>query len=144
MMDKKFIDNSDDQLENLPLHDIQGLVEVNDHSLVIFIAVVLLALFLTLAVLYFIWKYFSKRRKTDIRKEAYEALSSVDLDNVKHAAYEITRLGLIFKDDSERLSSKYYSLTQKLDKYKYKKSVDDKLDQDTVSYYKIFLDMIEV
>lgn len=144
MMDKKFMDNSDDQLANLPLHDIQGLVEVNDHSLIIFIALVALTLFLTLAALYFIWSYFAKRKKINSRKEAYESLKNVDLNDVKHAAYEITRLGLVFKDDSERLNSKYYSLIEKLDQYKYRKSVDKKLDSEALSYYKIFLDMIEV
>ena len=144
MIDDKFTNNSDKQLENLPLHDIQGLVEVSDHSLLMFIALVVVTLFLVVSVLYFTWSYFSKRKRENRRKDAYKKLKNIDFSDVKQAAYEITRLGLIFKDDSERIANKYYTLLEKLESYKYRKTIDKNFDQESIAYYKNFLEMIEV
>jgi len=144
MISDKFTNNSDKQLDNLPLHDIQGLVEVNDHSLLMFIALVLVVLFLVAAALYFAWQYFSKRKKENIRKDAYKKLKNIDFSDVKKAAYEITRLGHVFKDDSERVANKYYTLVEKLESYKYRKNIDKNFNQESIAYYKNFLEMIEV
>ena len=144
MISDKFTNNSDKQLDNLPLHDIQGLVEVNDHSLLMLIVLGGVLLFLVLSGLYFAWQYFSKRKRENIRKEAYKKLKNIDFSDVKKAAYEITRLGLIFKDDSERVANKYYALIDKLESYKYRKNIDKNFDQESIAYYKNFLEMIEV
>jgi len=144
MISDKFTNNSDKQLDNLPLHDIQALVEVNDHSLLMFIALVIVVLFIVAAALYFTWQYFSKRKKENIRKDAYKKLKNIDFSDVKKAAYEITRLGFVFKDDSERVANKYNTLVEKLESYKYRKNIDKNFNQESIAYYKNFLEMIEV
>jgi len=144
MIDDKFTNNSDKQLDSLPLHDIQGLVEVNDHSLLMLIVLVLVTSFLLISALYFLWKYFSKRKRENLRKKAYKELKNIDFSDVKKAAYDITRLGYIFKDDSDRVANKYYSLVEKLESYKYRKNIDKNFDQESIAYYKNFIEMIEV
>jgi len=129
-------------MQNIPIHDIQPLVQVEDHSLYFFIALVLLGLFLVVTALYFLIQFLKNRKKENMRKEAYKALQTVNFDEAKKAAYEITRLALIFKDDSPQIEQKYETLVSMLDKYKYRKKIAPALDDEVKSYYHIFIEMI--
>ena len=61
----------------------------------------------------------------------------------KRAAYAITEYGRIFAEDSERLNETYANLISRLEVYKYKKVVTA-IDDESRSYYKIYLEMIDV
>jgi len=138
MPDNKIMNSGRD----IPIHDIQPLVQVEDHSLYFFIALVVLVLFLVIAAGYFFIKFIKNRKKENLRKKAYEALVAVNLNDAKKAAYEITRLALVFKDDSSQIEQKYETLLSMLDKYKYRKTIDEALDDEVKSYYHIFVEMI--
>jgi signal transduction histidine kinase len=133
----------DKQSFDIPLHDIKPLVDVPDNSFTIFIAVVILGVILLAVVIYFLYKYFSKAKKINQRKVNFEALSNIDFSDPKKAAYEITKYGLIFENDSERVYEAYHNLNTKLTSYKYKKEVEN-IDEETLGYYNILLGMIDV
>jgi hypothetical protein len=51
--------------------------------------------------------------------------------------------GRAFADDSQRLREAYDNLVARLERYKYKKRVGP-IDDESRSYYKIYLEMIDV
>ncbi len=128
---------------DIPLHDIKPLVEISDHSLMIFIGLISIGLIIIIALLYLLWRYIKERRQVNYRRECYKSLEAVALSKPKTAAYAITRYGLCFADDSPRLKEAYLHLTSRLFSYKYKKEVGG-IDQETIGFYRIYLEMIDV
>jgi hypothetical protein len=128
---------------DIPLHDIKPLVEVNDHTFVMFALLVGVGALLLLGVLYLLWRFWRHRRRANVRRETFARLESVDFSDSKKAAYAITRDGLLFAGDSPRCSEAYEALVARLAPYKYKKRVDA-IDEETVSYYEIYVGMIDV
>ncbi len=133
----------DTQSFDIPIHDIKPLVEVPDNSFAIFITVVVLGVILLAVVIYFLYRHFLKAKKINLRKVNFEALKNIDFTEPKKAAYEITKYGLIFENDSERIYEAYHNLNSKLTPYKYKKEVQN-IDEETLGYYNILLGMIDV
>jgi hypothetical protein len=128
---------------DIPLHDIKPLVEVNDHTFVMFAILVAAAAVLLLGALYLLWRFWRHRRRANIRRETFARLESVDFSDAKRAAYAITREGLLFAGDSVRCREAYDALVARLAPYKYRKRVDA-IDEETVSYYHIYVGMIDV
>jgi len=91
------------------LRDIKGLMDINDYSLYIFIALVIGLLIL----LYVLVKYIVKflRKNTPI-KIAKKKLKAVDLNDTKQSAYTITKYAPFINQEED------FSY---LEKYKYKK-----------------------
>ena len=112
------------QTQEIPLHDIKGLVEVQEYSLYYFSALVFIGVLLLLGVLYLLYKYLQNKKKFNLRKEHQRLLHEIDFSDAKKAAYEITQLGSTFKDDSERHQRAYELLVEDLEAYKYKKEVE--------------------
>ncbi len=128
---------------DIPLHDIKPLMEVPDSSLTIFSVFVLIGAVLLLGGLYLLYRFMQSRKSVNYRKIHYKALKKVDFRDPKQAAYAITEHGRIFADDSERLNEAYNNLVSRLEEYKYKKVVET-IDDESRSYYKIYLGMIDV
>ena len=128
---------------DIPLHDIQPLMEVPDSSFAFLVIVVLVVVVLISSVLYLLFGYFKKQKKINIRKEHFKALKKVDFKDPKKAAYQITFYGRLFSDDSERMHEAYNNMVDYLEDYKYKKSVAP-INDESRSYYKIYLEMIDV
>ncbi|MEN8146442.1 MAG: hypothetical protein ABFR02_02345 [Campylobacterota bacterium] len=128
---------------DIPLHDIKPLMEVPDSSLTIFSVLVLITALLLLGGLYLLFRFLQSQKTVNHRKIHYKALKKVDFRDPKQAAYAITEYGRIFADDSERLSEAYNNLVARLEEYKYKKVVET-IDDESRSYYKIYLGMIDV
>jgi len=92
------------------LRDIKGLIPVEDYSLYVFIAIVIVSLVL----LYFIIKkIINYKRVVSPIKRAKKELKNLDLSDSKMAAYRLTKYGKILKDED----------FEYLEKYKYKKDV---------------------
>ena len=66
-----------------------------------------------------------------------------DLKDTKNAAYNVTLYGLTFKDDSPRHAEMYQNLSQRLEAYKYKKSVEN-FDDEVLAYIDVYKGMIDV
>jgi len=128
---------------DIPLHDIKPLMEVPDSSFVILGTLLAFAALLLSGALYLLYRFAKKRRQINIRKLRYEALVNIDFDDPKRAAYAITEYGRTFAGDSDRLREAYANLVGRLAQYKYKRRVEP-IDEESRSYYKIYLGMIDV
>jgi hypothetical protein len=129
-------------MKDIPLHDIKPLVEVPDNSLMI--ATVIAALVLTLIfvpLMIWAWKKFKKAKEINLRKVYVQKIHNIDTDNAKQAAYEISEYARhIVSTDKEK--SLLQDLDSRLSQYKYKKSVE-KLDEETLSHFRVFLEVID-
>ncbi len=128
---------------DIPLHDIKPLMDVPDSSLTLFIVLVVIVTVLFAGGLYLLYRFIKNRKIVNKRKTHYNALIRVDLTEPKKAAYSITEHGRAFADDSPRLKEAYANLVSRLEIYKYKKVVSP-IDEESRSYYKIYLGMIDV
>ncbi len=128
---------------DIPLHDIKPLVEITDYSFTLFVAVVATATVLLVGTAVLLWRLWRRRREASARLDAFRALEAVDFSDPKRAAYTITKAGFPFADDSTRCREAYDALVDRLAPYKYRKAVDP-IDDETRSYYAIYLGMIDV
>ncbi len=128
---------------DIPLHDIKPLMDVPDSSLTLFIVLVVIVTVLFAGGLYLLYRFIKNRKIVNKRKTHYNALIRVDLTEPKKAAYSITEHGRAFADDSPRLKEAYANLVSRLEIYKYKKVVSP-IDEESRSYYEIYLGMIDV
>lgn len=128
-------------MNELKLHDIKDIVEIPDISIFIFIALVLLALFIILAFSIFIIKKI-KNKKTNERKTYFNILENVNYDDAKEASYTITKaLRFLAKNDREiKLANE---IIEDLEQYKYKKNVND-IDTIIKSKLSTFMDSVDV
>ena len=128
---------------DIPLHDIKPLMEVPDSSFTLFMIVLLIVVVLLFGALYLLYRFIQSQKTVNYRKIHYQALKKIDFKDPKRAAYAITEHGRIFAEDSERLNETYVNLVSRLEVYKYQKVVA-KIDDESRSYYKIYLGMIDV
>ncbi len=128
---------------DIPLHDIKPLVEIEDYSFWMLNGLIIAGVLLLAALLFLLWRYLKERHRYNHRKVCFKALESVSFANSKVAAYAVSRHGLCFADDSDRVKEAYYNLVSKLEPYKYKKEVE-KIDDEVISYYHIYIGMIDV
>jgi hypothetical protein len=127
----------------IPLHDIKPLLEIQDYSFYYFLALMIVGGLILLALLYLLYRYFVQRNRRNIKKEHYKILKGINLAETKKAAYLLTQYGATFKDDSPRHLKTYNEMVEKLERYKYKKSVDA-FDGETRRVIELFRGMIDV
>ena len=137
------MDHTTPKAVDIPLHDIKGLVEVPDYSLYYFIAVVGVGIVLVVLVLYLLLRYLKQRKKHNIRKEHLEAIRAIDMENTKQAAYDLTRFGLTFRNDSPRHEKHYELMVHHLEPFKYKKEVGE-FDSETLRHIHNYEEMLDV
>jgi hypothetical protein len=131
------------QTTAIPLHDIKPLLEIQDYSLYYFIAIVTVGSIILLGILYLVYRWYKMKKRFNVRAEHYKRMRNVDFRDAKKAAYELTKYGATFQNDSERHYRAYENMLEKLEKYKYKKSVEN-FDEDTKHYIELFEGMIDV
>ena len=127
----------------IPLHDIKPLLEIHEYSLYYFIGVSTIVAIIALGGLFLLYKHFHNKKKFNIRREDLKKLNEIDLNDTKTAAYALSEYGATFKDDSERNHKTYHDLFDALEKYKYKKSVDE-FDDDTLRIIELYRGMLDV
>ena len=128
---------------DIPLHDIKPLMEVPDSSLTFLLLGLVVMTLLVAGGGYLFYKHLRERKQVNLRKEHYRALKDVDFTSPKKAAYQITEHGRFFAEDSQRLKETYENLVERLESYKYRLEVAP-IDDESRSYYKIYLEMIDV
>ena len=128
-------------MRDIPLHDIKPLVEVPDNSLLYagIIAFVLLLVMIFIGV--WLYRRFTQAKAEDLRKSYLKKLHTVDTENAKQAAYEISAYGRLLAQ-SERAKEMLENLDKRLGKYKSKKEVEA-LDEETLGYYRLFLEVLD-
>ena len=128
---------------DIPIHDIRPLLEVNDNSLYILILFVIIAMAMLIGVIFLV-RYFIRKKEQNQRIVQFKQLESIDFSNPKEAAYTISEYGRFFRDDSSRHVEVYDNLVTRLAQYKYRKKVEESMDDETKGYYDIFIGMIDV
>ena len=123
------------------LKDIKPLVEIPDSSFYIYWGLIGFGVLLGLGILFFVAKKLWENRKKNLAKEYLAALKSIDWSNSKKAAYEATHYARLLATD-ERRKELFSQLEPMLEKYKYKKEVDE-VDQDTLNQYKLFVQVAD-
>ncbi len=123
------------------LKDIKPLVEIPDSSFYIYWGLIGFGVLLGLGILFFVAKKLWENRKKNMAKEYLAALKSIDWSNSKKAAYEATHYARLLATD-ERRKELFSQLEPMLEKYKYKKVVD-KVDDDTLKQYKLFVQVAD-
>ncbi|MDH4945371.1 hypothetical protein [Sulfurimonas sp. C5] len=135
--------NKLDKTYDIPLHDIKPLIEIQEYSLYYFIAIVTVISLLILGALYLLYRYFRNRNKYNKRKAHFALLEALDLSDTKQTAYDLTAYGATFKNDTPRHLKHFDLMVEKLQKYKYKKSVET-FDADTLRQIEIYKGMLDV
>ncbi|MFT5661181.1 MAG: hypothetical protein ACI9TV_001827 [Sulfurimonas sp.] len=127
---------------DIPLHDIKPIVEVQEYSLYYLIGLVGLALIVFFVVVYFLYLWYKKRSEFNLRKHHIKLLFELDFSDTKHTAYAISSYGITFKDDSPRHVEMFNNISERLELYKYRKSVSE-FDEETLGYIEVYKGMLD-
>lgn len=123
------------------LKDIKPLVEIPDASFYIYVALITLAIFVGLIVLYMIIRKVLQMRSKNMRKSYIATLNAIDFKDTKKSAYDATHYGRLVAQN-EREKEIYSQLIAHLEQYKYRKVVGS-IDSDTQKQFNLFLQVIE-
>jgi len=126
---------------NEQLRDIKPLLEIPDSSYYIYWGLITFAILLGLGVLFFTAKKLWENRKVNLAKGYLEALKKIDWDDTKKSAYEATHYARLLATDDRR-KELFSHLEPMLEKYKYKKEVDD-IDQDTRNKFNLYVQVAD-
>jgi len=129
--------------DTIRLNDIKPLLEIEEYSFYYFLGICFFVLLLACGIVYLIYRYIKNKNRFNLRKHYLELLNCVDLSDTKKASYEITFYGALFKDDTPRHQQMYKNLTERLQKYKYKKTVED-FDDEVLGYIELYRGMCDV
>jgi len=126
---------------NEQLRDIKPLLEIPDSSYYIYWGLIIFAILLGLGILFFVAKKLWENRKVNLAKGYLEALKKIDWDDTKKSAYDATHYARLLATD-ERRKELFAHLEPMLEKYKYKKEVDD-IDQDTRNKFNLYVQVAD-
>ena len=123
------------------LKDIKPLLEIPDSSFYIYWGLIGTGVVLLLAILFFVAKKLWENRKVNKAKQYLAALKAIDWSDSKRAAYEVTRYGRLLATDTRR-KELFAQLEPLLEKYKYKKVVDE-VDQETLNQFNLYVQVAD-
>ncbi len=123
------------------LKDIKPLLEIPDNSVYFYWGLIILAALIVLTVLYFVVTKFLKQRKINLAKGYVEKLRSITWDDPKQSAYEATHYARLLATD-ERRKELFSQLEPLLEKFKYKKKVEE-VDQDTLNRFNLYVQVAD-
>lgn len=128
---------------DIPLHDIKPIVEVQEYSLYYLLGTITLGLIVLAIIIYLLYLWYKKRNAYNQRKEYLKLINELNLSDTKNTAYAISFYGSVFKDDSPRHQEMFRNIGERLELYKYKKSVEA-FDEETLGYIDIYKGMLDV
>ena len=127
----------ENNIEQLELNDIHGLVVIPDDSIYYFSGVVGLGVIALILIAYYLYRYLRREKKKNYQKVYLKELNAVDLADAKQSAYTITHFGGLLEKDEEQQKA-YLKLVDSLEVYKYKKVVNE-IESELDTQYKSFL-----
>jgi len=130
-------------MNELKLKDIKPIVDINDSSLYILIALVAAILIVTAIVGFFIYqkRAVAQRRykKSEIYK-AKEALKNLDFSDTKGAVYNFSKYAHILVKDEQK--EQLNRVLQSLEQYKFKKDIPNLSSQDKEAMKKFIKEVV--
>ena len=126
---------------NEQLRDIKPLLEIPDSSYYIYWGLIIFAVFLAVAILFFVAKKLWENRKMNLAKGYLEAIKKIDWEDTKKSAYEATHYARLLATD-ERRKELFSQLEPMLEQYKYKKEVEV-VDQDTINQFNLYVQVAD-
>ena len=126
---------------NEQLRDIKPLLEIPDSSYYIYWGLIIFAVFLAVAILFFVAKKLWENRKVNLAKGYLEAIKRIDWEDTKKSAYEATHYARLLATD-ERRKELFSQLEPMLEQYKYKKEVEV-VDQDTINQFNLYVQVAD-
>ncbi len=101
-----------------------------------------LSLLIIIVLAFWLTRLYKQYKSEDLRKGYLEKIHNVNTADAKEAAYEISYYGRLLAQ-SQRELDMLESLDERLSQYKYKKEVKP-LDDETLGYYRLFLEVLDV
>jgi hypothetical protein len=123
------------------LRDIKPLLEIPDSSFYIYWGLIGFGVLLLLGILFFAGKKLWENRKINMAKGYLERLKAIDWKDAKHSAYEATHYARLLATD-DRKKELFSQLEPMLEKYKYKKEVDE-VDVETKNKFNLFVQVAD-
>jgi len=129
--------------ENLTaqLRDIKPLLEIPDSSYYVYWGLIGVGSLLLFGILFFVAKKLWENRKVNLAKGYVEALKNIDWKETKKSAYDATHYARLLATD-ERKKELFSQLEPMLEKYKYKKEVDE-LDEETQKQFNLYVQVAD-
>lgn len=127
-------------MNELKINGLKTLETIPDISFYIFLLLIVVGLTIITLIIYLLYKFF--KNKNNPRKDYYEILKNLDLNDTKNAAYKITTYTrkLALSDREIKLADE---LISELEEYKYKKDVGN-FDKSIIRKFEFFMDNIDV
>ncbi|RRS30857.1 MAG: hypothetical protein P794_05630 [Epsilonproteobacteria bacterium (ex Lamellibrachia satsuma)] len=123
------------------LKDIKPLLEIPDSSYYIYWGLIIVGSLLLLGILFFVAKKLWENRKINLAKGYLEKIKAIDWKDAKHSAYEATHYARLLATDDRR-KELFSQLEPMLEKYKYKKEVEE-VDQDTLNKFNLYVQVAD-
>ena len=123
------------------LRDIKPLLEIPDNSYYMYWGLIIVGALLLFGILFFIAKKLWENRKINLAKGYLEKLKAIDWKDAKKSAYEATHYARLLATD-ERRKELFSQLEPMLEKYKYKKEVDE-VDHDTQNKFNLYVQVAD-
>jgi hypothetical protein len=123
------------------LRDIKSLLEIPDSSYYLFWGLVIFAILLLAAVLFFAVKKYLEHRRANLAKKYLAKLHEINWSNPKESAYAATHYGRLLATD-ERRKELFAQLEPLLEQYKYKKEVDA-VNDETLKKFKLYVQVAD-
>jgi hypothetical protein len=126
---------------NMTLRDIKPLLEIPDISYYIYYGLISLGVAIVFVVLFFAIRIYLQRRRENLAKGYLASLKAIDWSNPKESAYKATHYARLLATDERRVEL-FEQLNPLLERYKYKKEVDE-IDDETIRYYNLFVQVAD-
>ena len=123
------------------LRDIKPLLEIPDSSYYIYWGLIIFVSLLVVSTLFFVGKKLWDNRKINLEKGYLEAIKKIDWHDTKKSAYEATYYARLLATD-ERRKKLFSQLEPMLEKYKYKKEVDE-IDTETRNRFNLYVQVAD-
>jgi len=123
------------------LRDIKPLLEIPDSSYYIYWGLIIFVSLMVLSIVFFAAKKFWENRKINLAKGYVEALKNIDWKESKKSAYDATYYARLLATD-ERKKELFSQLEPMLEKYKYKKTVNE-IDEETQKQFNLYVQVAD-
>ena len=126
---------------NMTLRDIKPLLEIPDSSFYIYWGLIIVGIFLVVGIIFFTALKWWRLKKKNMAKVYLAKLKEIDWSDAKESAYIATHYARLLATD-ERREKIFEQLNPLLDRYKYKKVVDE-VDDETIKYFNLFVQVTD-